>query len=112
MSGHSIGFHPGYATYNNAKEFETQKIALDDLVGHQLTEGRQHVIRYGCVHTPVIWDKHGMTHDYSLFYPDEIGFRNGSCRPYRSFDLTMRRELQLMQNSTAIAEFFIVGHEI
>lgn len=108
MSGHNIGFHPGYATYNKASEFEMQKESLENIVNLRLTEGRQHVIRYDCLHTPTIWDKSGMKHDYSLFYPDKIGFRNGSCRPYQSYDLINRKKLQLLQTSTAITEFSLL----
>ena len=108
MSGHNIGFHPGYATYNNASEFEMQKEYLENIVNLRITEGRQHVIRYDCIHTPTIWNKSGMKHDYSLFYPNEIGFRNGSCRPYQSYDLMSRKKLQLLQTSTAITEFSLL----
>ena len=49
-----------------------------------------------------------MKSDFTLFYPDAIGFRNGSCRPYNSFDLKSRHVLSVEQTATAIAEFSLV----
>lgn len=106
--GHSVGFHPGYFTLRNEQEFRKQKYSLEQLVGFDVSQGRQHVIRYDCSTTPKIWSDNGMKHDFTLFFPDRIGFRNGSCRSYFSYDLQNRQVLRLEQTSTAIAEFSLL----
>ena len=105
--GHMIGFHPGYQTFRDSKSFASKK-SLELLTRTTLTQGRQHVIRYDCAVTPRIWSESGMRSDFTLFYPDAIGFRNGSCRPYNSFDLINRRVLSIEQTATAIAEFSLL----
>ncbi len=107
-SGHDIGFHPGYASYDDVIEFNAQKKGLEEALGVSVRQGRQHVIRYNCAKTPLVWEKNNMTHDYSLFFPDIIGFRNGACHSYQTYDLVGRRILQLQQTSTAIAEFSLL----
>ena len=49
-----------------------------------------------------------MKQDFTLFFPDRIGFRNGSCRPYFSYDLKNRRVLSVEQTATSIAEFSLL----
>ena len=106
--GHGVGFHPGYNTYANSTEFNKQKCFLESLVGINIFEGRQHVIRYDAAITPQIWNCAGMEDDYSLFYPDKVGFRNGACHRYTAFDLINRKELRLQQTATSIAEFSLL----
>lgn len=106
--GHMVGFHPGYQTFKDSKNFCEQKNSLELLTKTTFIQGRQHVIRYDCAATPRIWSESGMQSDFTLFYPDAIGFRNGSCRPYNSFDLINRRVLSIEQTATAIAEFSLL----
>ncbi len=107
-NGHLVGFHPGYATFNNSHEFAIQKSGLESVAGINVSEGRQHVIRYDCATTPRIWESNKMRKDYSLFYPDRIGFRNGSCHSFPTYDLVSRSVLKLQQTATAIAEFALL----
>ena len=106
--GHNVGFHPGYLTFRNEKEFLKQKNSLEKLIGFGVSQGRQHVVRYDCSKTPKIWSDSGIKHDFTLFYPDKIGFRNGSCRSYYSYDLKNRRVLCLQQTATSIADFSLL----
>ena len=106
--GHNVGFHPGYCTFRNEQEFRKQKYSLEQLVGFDVSQGRQHVIRYDCSETPKIWSDNGMKQDFTLFFPDKIGFRNGSCRSYSSYDLKNRMVLPLQQTATSIAEFSLL----
>ena len=106
--GHKVGFHPGYGTLRNETEFRKQKNSLEQLIGFDVLQGRQHVVRYDCSETPRIWSDSGMKKDFTLFFPDKIGFRNGSCRSYSSYDLKNRMVLPLEQTATSIAEFSLL----
>lgn len=103
--GHRIGFHPGYTTLQDPGEFRRQKDGLETVVGTVVWEGRQHVLRYDCASTPALWDEQGMSEDYTLAYPDDIGFRNGTCRSHKAYDLVIRKTLDLDQTATCIADF-------
>ncbi len=103
--GHALGFHPGFLTYNDPAEWMRQRNGVEAVVGLPLREGRHHVLRYDCAITPRIWSDAGMTFDCTLAYPELVGFRSGTCRPHRAYDLVARQTLPLKQLSTAIMEF-------
>ncbi len=107
--GHEVGFHPGYATADNAEEWRRQRFGLESIVGGRVIEGRQHVLRYQADLTADIWDGEGMEYDCTLAYPDASGFRTGSCRPFQAYSLKNRRPLRLKQGSTAICDFALLG---
>jgi hypothetical protein len=67
------------------------------------------VLRYDVAVTPRIWSEAGMTLDCTPAYPEAVGFRTGTCRPHRAYDLVVRRELPLSQLSTAVMEFGLFG---
>jgi hypothetical protein len=53
--------------------------------------GRQHVLRWANPDTWRDWEAAGLSHDSTLAYSEAIGFRTGTCHPYRVFDLRERR---------------------
>ena len=107
--GHMIGFHPGFNTCGDPSEWRRQRDGLQRVVGGEVREGRQHVLRYDAAATPRIWSDAGMRLDCTPAYPEAVGFRTGTCRPHRTYDLVARRPLPLMQISTAAMEFGLFG---
>ncbi len=107
--GHIVGFHPGFASFNDANEWGRQKTGLEQVLDHNVTEGRQHVLRYSAEITPVVQSENGFCHDYSLAYPEFPGFRSGTCRSHLAYDLVGRKTLPLRQTSTAIMDFGFFG---
>ncbi|MBM3527031.1 MAG: hypothetical protein FJX62_02975 [Alphaproteobacteria bacterium] len=107
--GHVVGFHPGARTPADADEWRRQKDGLETVISMPVTEGRQHTLRYDAEATPRIWSDAGMTLDCTLAYPEVVGFRSGTCRPHRAYDLVARRALPLKQISTAVMEFGLIG---
>lgn len=107
--GHVVGYHPGFWTYRDPKEWLRQRTTLESAIGRDVREGRQHVLRYDCAITPGIWSDAGMSFDCTLAYPEAVGFRNGTCRPVHAYDLVARRTLPLIQVSTPVMEFGLFG---
>ena len=107
--GHIVGFHPGYLTYNNYKQWEAQKKSIEQEIGITLRVGRQHVLRYDTSITPSIWDKYHMECDYTLTFPDMIGLRSGTTREHNSYDLQSRKKLNLRQVNTVVMDVGIFG---
>jgi len=107
--GHAIGFHPGFQTATDAGEWRRQRDGLEAVIGGEVREGRQHVLRYDAAATPRIWSEAGMVLDSTPAYPEAVGFRTGTCRPHRAYDLVARKALPLMQLSTAAMEFGLFG---
>jgi len=107
--GHRIGFHPGYETFNDEREWRRQRDGLENVIGYSVREGRQHVLRYQVDRTPDIWDAAGMEYECTLAFPEHIGFRSGTCRPFRAYSLVQRKALSLWQCATAVMDFSLFG---
>jgi len=106
---HEIGFHPGFHTATDSNEWRRQRDGLEAVIGARLREGRHHVLRYDAALTPKIWSDAKMEFDCTMAYPEVVGFRTGSCRPHKAYDLVSRRTLPLTQLSTAVMEFGLLG---
>jgi hypothetical protein len=107
--GHVVGFHPGFFTARDSREWRRQRDGLQAVLGVEVTEGRQHVLRYDAAVTPRIWSDAGMALDCTPAYPEVVGFRTGTCRPHQAYDLVARRSLPMQQLSTAAMDFGLFG---
>ncbi|HEU4963873.1 MAG TPA: polysaccharide deacetylase family protein [Bacilli bacterium] len=96
--GHVVGFHPSYATFDDAKQFGLEKEALErELGGATVTEGRQHYLRFSVPGTWQIWEDAGLSCDSSLGYAEAPGFRAGVCYEYPVFNVETREMLQVRE---------------
>jgi hypothetical protein len=95
--GHIIGFHPSLLTYNNAEMFTYEKRRLERDIDGDVTEGRQHALRFDVPGTWNIWNDSGMKIDSTLGYSAHEGFRCGTGSRFRVFDIKKRRTLELQE---------------
>ena len=90
-----IGIHPGFNAAHSPdilkREMERLRIILDQSV----KDSRQHFLR---IRFPAYYRQisaAGIKRDYSLGYPDLIGFRAGTSHPFYFFDLIENRVTSL-----------------
>lgn len=102
--GHLIGFHPSYDTYMNESLFMEEKVRLEEAAQIQVTEGRQHYLRFNAPHTWSLWERAGMKIDSSAGYPDYAGFRCGICQSFQTYDILSRSELRLREMPLVVME--------
>jgi hypothetical protein len=100
--GHEIGYHAGLDTYldpaRTAQEFaQLRAVAEAQGVRQNRWGGRQHFLRWAAPVTWSNWERAGLSYDCTLAYAEAVGFRTGTCHPYRVFDLSERRALQLRE---------------
>lgn len=112
-SGHYVGIHPGYNTYNDAVNFYESTEALKQALKYQGIKfkgigGRQHYLMYDIAQTPQLWQKNGLSYDSTLGYADKAGFRCGICYEYRMYDLINRRAMNLMQRPLVAMDCTII----
>jgi hypothetical protein len=107
--GHVVGFHPGFTTPANPRLWHQQRTGLERVMGEQVLEGRQHVLRYEAAVTPRIWGDEGMLLDLTPAYPQQAGFRTGSAHFLPAYCLQERRTLDVLRGSTSIMEFGMFG---
>jgi len=109
--GHEIGFHPGYSTFENFSQLTAEKERLEAACGGRITGGRQHYLRFRVPATWQDWKEAGLTYDSTLGYADQAGFRCGTCRPYRPFNLQQDREIDILENPLIVMDATLIQYQ-
>lgn len=112
--GHEIGLHPSYDTYLNpdaivAQANRLRAVAASVGIDQQAWGGRMHYLRFRNPETLQGWEKAGMTYDSTLSYADRAGFRCGTCREYRAFDLQNSAQMKLRIRPLIVMEGTVMG---
>jgi hypothetical protein len=82
-----IGLHPSYATFNDLGLLENEKSLIEGMMDKEVAISRQHYLHYNWPQTPKLLEKAGVTHDFTMGFADEVGFRAGTSRPFPFFDV-------------------------
>ena len=85
------GIHPSWQEKNNAMKtqtaWRTEVESFNQAVGYAPKHSRFHYIHLHLPYSYNILQNLGITHDWSMGYPDEVGFRAGTSKPYIWYDL-------------------------
>lgn len=90
------GVHPGYGTFGCPQELQAELQILRSVLGTEQLGGRQHYLRW-CPETWIDWESCGLAYDSTVGYADQVGFRAGTCVPYRPWLLSLDREARLLE---------------
>jgi hypothetical protein len=107
--GHEIGIHPSHCTYRDAERTREEltrlrRVAEAEGIEQERWGGRQHFLRWANPDTWRNWEAAGLSYDSTLAYSEVVGFRTGTCHPYRVFDLRARRPLSLHERPFQIMD--------
>lgn len=107
--GHEIGIHPSYESFCDREKLTSEVTAFRELleeenIGIPALKSRQHYLRWDSLRTPVLLDSCNVSEDSSLGYAETIGFRVGTSHPFKMFDHTSNRKLNLTQSPLLIME--------
>lgn len=95
--GWEIGLHPSWYTFNDFDELKRQKAALETALGCAIDSVRQHYLHYDIRSTPRVHAEAGFKFDSTLGFNDNIGFRFGTCYPWKLFDLQANKALPIIE---------------
>jgi hypothetical protein len=100
--GHEVGLHAAFGTYRDlertAGEFRhLRELAEQEGVTQERWGGRQHYLQWANPTTWRNWAGAGLDYDCTVAFSDVLGFRSGTCHPYRVFDLLERTPLPLVE---------------
>ena len=84
--GYNIGIHPSFDSYNSGAIMMDEKRILSEVVGRDITDSRQHFLRWKFPQTPALINTSGVLTDSSMGFRDRIGFRCGTGFAYRMYD--------------------------
>jgi hypothetical protein len=90
-----MGLHPSYASSINDELMQNEKNQLEGILGRNVKKSRQHFLRIEFPQTFRRLVSIGVEEDFSLGYPNHIGFRASTCTPFNFYDLDQEKELPL-----------------
>lgn len=95
--GWEIGLHPSWYSFDDAEELKRQKAALEVALDHNVVSVRQHFLHYDIRVTPRVQAEAGFKYDSTLGFNDNVGFRFGTCYPWRLYDLHEKKKLSIVE---------------
>lgn len=90
------GIHPGYETFGNLPRLSSEVRRLREVVNNDKIGGRQHFLRWR-PESWTEWEACGLAYDSTVGFADEIGFRAGTCIPYRPWIFSLNRQADLLE---------------
>ncbi len=103
-NGFSIGLHPSFHSFLNRKIMKREKIALESAIGQEVTECRQHYLRFKVPDTWKAQTRAGFLIDNSMAYAEIVGFRCGTCHPYHPFDIQTQSVLEITERPLIVMD--------
>jgi hypothetical protein len=94
--GIELGVHPGYETFLCPEKLHREVGAIREVLGNGPLGGRQHYLRWSPV-SWIHWENCGLAYDSSVGFAEHIGFRAGTCIPYRPWLFALNRESELLE---------------
>jgi hypothetical protein len=79
----TLGLHVSYEAGANPKEISDEVTWFAKKLGQYSGFSRHHYLRWREPEDVVYMEQAGITDDFTLSYADAVGFRVGTCRPYR-----------------------------
>jgi uncharacterized protein DUF7033 len=98
-----MGVHPGYHSFLSPEQLWQEVQTVREVLGEQRLGGRQHYLRWS-PETWLHWEMCGLAYDSTVGYADRIGFRAGTCIPYRPWLLNLDREANLVEIPLLVME--------
>lgn len=95
--GWEIGLHPSWYSFDDVDEMKRQKASLEKTLGRDVVSVRQHYLHYDIRVTPRVQAEAGLKYDSTLGFNDNVGFRFGTCYPWRLYDLEAEKELPIVE---------------
>src|SRR5215472_2602885 len=94
--GIECGVHPGYETYDSPERLQSEVGVLKKALRRKHMGGRQHYLRWK-PDTWRHWEDCQLSYDSTVGFADCLGFRAGTCIPYRPWLFSQDREANLLE---------------
>jgi hypothetical protein len=95
--GWEVGLHGGYYSYNSLEAVKKEKKRLETVLGKTVLGFRNHYLRFKVPDSWEILTDAGFSYDSTFGYSNSIGFRNGMCHPFRPYNLSTGKEVNILE---------------
>jgi len=82
-----IGIHPSFHTSSDPEKVLIEKERLENVSTERITKSRQHYLKFKLPDTYNYLLSAGISEDYSMAFPEQPGFRAGTCKSFNFYDL-------------------------
>ncbi|MFN5494729.1 MAG: polysaccharide deacetylase family protein [Bacteroidota bacterium] len=90
-----LGIHPSYASNRSLIRLEREIKGLSSLIHREISISRQHFLKLNFPDTYNNLIQLDIAADYTMGYAHAIGFRAGTCTPYKFYNLDLETETAL-----------------
>ena len=101
--GHKIGVHPGYESIINHKNCIDDLCLfnklLENLNINKVEDCRMHLLRWKHPNTIYLLKKMDIKRDWTLGFPQTMGFRSGTCNTYSLINPKTFEDSKILENS-------------
>jgi len=91
----TVGIHPSYQSYMKPNKVKAEIASLNKILDTDLKQSRQHFLKLSLPDSYRTLIAAGISEDYSMGYPDLLGFRAGTSLPFLWYDLLEDKETTL-----------------
>lgn len=91
-----VGLHASYESIEHTETLTRDLQRLTEILHRPIIRNRFHYLRFQLPHSYAQLVSAGITHDYSMGYAEEVGYRAGTGQAYPFFDIEHDKETPLI----------------
>lgn len=99
-----VGVHPSYKSEGDLNQIQEEIRRLSDIINKPVKISRQHYLKLKIPDTYRILINCGIAEDHSMGYSEVLGFRAGTCTPFKFYDLELETTTDLMVHPFALMD--------
>ena len=101
------GLLASYYSSDDEGKIEKEIKDLEDIIHRDLQKIRAHFNRISIPNTYQIYNNEEIKHDYSMGYNHKLGFRAGTCTPFRFYDIENETETSLVLHPVSVSDVML-----
>lgn len=99
-----VGLHPSYESSMRQGLTALESLRLEAALGRPVRVTRQHFLRMRLPDTYRELERLGIVEEHSMGFHEQLGFRAGTCTPYRWYDALEERTTALVVHPFAVMD--------
>lgn len=99
-----VGIHPGYASNFDQNVLQKEFNRIANILHRPADKSRQHFLKVNLPQTYRNLIEMEVKEDFSMGFPEEPGYRAGTCTPFHFFDLEFNQKTPLLLHPFAVME--------
>lgn len=107
--GFDVGLHGSYQAGNRPGLLRRERDVLRRATGLEILSTRQHFLHWDVRWTPQFQEAAGLRADSSLGFNRNVGYRAGTSLPYRHYDTSALRSLDLLEVPLVVQDGALLG---